>query len=85
MSKDELLAVKLNMIYEQLFNINWKLEEMKLNKRKEKAKESKRFSEIELEEIHHQENDYWNLKEQKMREFNEYDRVFVQKEENNNE
>lgn len=70
MSKEERIEMKLGMIYEQLFNINWKLEKMELNKRKEEAKESKRLSERELEEIHYQENDYWNAKEQKMREFN---------------
>ena len=70
MNKEERIEMKLGMIYEQLFNINWKLEKMELNKRKEEAKESKRLSERELEEIHYQENDYWNVKEQKMREFN---------------
>lgn len=70
MSKEKIIEMKLGMIYEQLFNINWKLEKMELNKRKEEAKESKRMSEMELEEIHHKENDYWNVKEQIMREFN---------------
>ena len=70
MSKEERIERKLGMIYEQLININWKLEKMELNKRKEEAKERKRMFERELEEIHYQENDYWNVKEQKMREFN---------------
>lgn len=72
MSKEERIEMKLGMIYEQLFNIQWKLGKIELNKRKEEAKESKRLSEMELEEIHYQENDYWNLKEQKMREFNQF-------------
>ena len=70
MSKEERIEIKLGMIYEQLFNINWKLEKMELNKRKEEAEGRKRLSERELEEIHYQENDYWNVKEQKIREFN---------------
>lgn len=70
MSKEERIEMKLGMIYEQLININWKLEKMELKKREEEAKESKRMFERELEEIHYQENDYWNVKEQKMREFN---------------
>lgn len=70
MSKEERIEMKLGMIYEQLININWKLEKMELNKRKEEAEGNKRWSERELEAIHYQENDYWNVKEQKMREFN---------------
>lgn len=72
MSKEERIEVKLGIIYEQLFNIQWKLDKIENDRRKENAKNKKRDVERELEEIHFWENDYWNLKEQKMREFNQF-------------
>ena len=77
MSKEERIEAKLGMIYEQLFNIQWKLDEIENNKRKENANNKKRDAEMELEEIHYRENDYWNLKEQKMREFNQFNRLEI--------
>ena len=72
MTKDERIEIKLNMIYEQLFDIQWKLDKIENDRRKKEAEDSKRISERELEEIKYRENDYWNLKEQKMKEFNYY-------------
>lgn len=72
MSKEERIEIKLVMIYEQLFNIQWKLDKIENEKRKKDAEDSKRLCERELEEINYRENDYWNLKEQKMREFNQF-------------
>lgn len=72
MSKEERIEIKLGMIYEQLFNIQWKLDKIENDRRKKEAEDSKRISERELEEIKYRENDYWNLKEQKMKEFNYY-------------
>ena len=72
MARDERIEAKLDMIYEQLFNIQWKLDKIENYRRKEEANNKKRDAEMELEEIHYRENDYWNLKEQKMREFNQF-------------
>lgn len=72
MSKEERIEIKLGMIYEQLFNVIWKLERIENDRRKKEAEDSKRISERELEEIKYRENDYWNLKEQKMKEFNQF-------------
>ena len=71
MNKNEIiLSHKLGMIYDELLDIRWKLEKLELDKRKKKAEESKRFSERELEEVHYQENDFWNFKEKRIKEFN---------------
>lgn len=70
MSRDERLERKLGLIYKELFDINWKLDKLELKHRKEEAEQSKRLSERELEEIHYEENDFWNIQERKMKEFN---------------
>ena len=72
MNKEERLEIKLSMIYEQLFDIQWILNKIENDRRKKEAEDNKRISEMELEEIKYRENDYWNLKEQKMKEFNYY-------------
>lgn len=70
MNKEEKLAIKLNMIYEELFNLRWIIEKQEMKKRKENIEDKIKKLQSELEEIHFQENDYWNVKERKMREFN---------------
>lgn len=72
MSKEEIIEAKLGMIYEQLFEIQWKLDNVQYEKREKEIKEKKRDVEREMEEIHYRKNDYWNLKDEKMREFNHF-------------
>lgn len=75
MNKEEIIMYKLDMIYEQLFNIQYKIDKIENKKRMEEAEASKRLAEREIEEIKYLENDYWNAKDCKMREFRELDRM----------
>lgn len=70
MNKEENINIKLNKIYSELININWKLQKLEDKKQMEDLDFTIKRSQKELEEIHHRENDYWNYKEEKMKNFN---------------
>lgn len=70
MNKEENINIKLNEIYSELININWKLQKLEDKKQMEDLDFTIKRSQKELEEIHHRENDYWNYKEEKMKNFN---------------
>ena len=67
---NETLEHKLNMIFDELIDIKWKLEKAELQKRKKEAQESKILAEREITEVDYQENDYWNYREKIQKEFN---------------
>ena len=69
MNKEE-LNFKLCKIYEEIINIEYKLERQELEKRKKEAEESKRIAERELMEAEYQLNDFWTYKERKYEGFN---------------
>ena len=70
MNKEELINIKLNEIYSELINITWKLQRLEDKKQREDLEFTIKRSQNELEEIHHRENEYWNFKEEKMKNFN---------------
>lgn len=68
---NEMLEHKLNMIFNEVLDIKWKLEKIENQKRKKEAQESKRLAEREITEVVYQENDYWNYRERIQKEFNQ--------------
>lgn len=75
MNKEEIIMFKLDMIYEQLFNIQYKIDKIENEKRKQEAEASKRLAENEIKQIEYCENDYWTAKEHKMKEFRELNKM----------
>ena len=69
MNKEE-LNYKLNMIFEEIMNIKGKLEEQERKQRKEKAEEKLEYSRRELHELEYMSNEWWNIRDKRIDEFN---------------
>lgn len=68
--KKEELDYKLNMIFGELISIKEMLENQEKDKRKVKAQEQIEYGNREIEEIRYMDTQKWDIRQNKIREFN---------------
>lgn len=75
MNKEEIINCKLNAIYDKLIDIEWYINKIENEKKKQKLKEQEDFTNRELREIESRENEWWNFKEERIKSFREIDNI----------